>query len=235
MARNSEVRRRRPHRQNNPFTNLVFGFSVLAVGAIFWFDHLGRIEAADYLRWWPAAVLAFGLAHALQRQWAGAIIWTLVGGFFLLPLLGYELTISLWRLFGLWPLVYCAAGGALMAQALRTRNGAPGFHALAVMAGNVRRFGRTDFGGGDAIAVMGACEIDLSSATLPHETTIDVLAFWGGIGIRVPRGWNVIDRTTAILGGVEDKTDEAPENAPRLIVRGTVIMGGLELRHTPGD
>ncbi len=233
MARNSE--RRRARRQNNPFTNLVFGLVVLAVGAIFWLDHLGRIEAGDYLRWWPAALLAFGVAHALQRQWAGAIIWGVVGTFFLAPMLGYDMTFSLWRVIGVWPLVYCAAGGALIAQALRTRHGGPGFHALAVMAGNVRRLGRNDFNGGDAIAVMGACEIDLSAARLPREASVDVLAFWGGIGIRVPRGWNVVDRTTAILGGVEDKTDGAPEGAPRLIVRGTVIMGGLELRHTPGE
>lgn len=233
MARTIDARRAR--RQDNPFTSIVVGLSILGVGLTFWLDHLGRIEAMDYLRWWPAAVLALGLAHAVQRQWSGAVIWSVVGTFFLLPLLGYHVTISAWRLIGLWPLVYCVAGGALLTQALRTSRGGPGFHALAVMAGNVRRLGRSDFTGGDAIAVMGACEIDLSAATLPREAAIDVLAFWGGIGIRVPHGWNVVDRTTAILGGVEDRTDEAPEAAPRLVIRGTVIMGGLELRHTPGE
>lgn len=234
MARNSDVRRR-ARRQNNAFTNLVFGLAVLAVGAIFWMDHQGRIEGMQYLRWWPAAVVAFALAHALQRQWAGALIWGAVGGFFLLPLLGYQLTFSVWRLIGLWPLVYCAAGVALVMQALRTHDGRGGFHAVAVMAGNVRRLGRRDFDGGDVIALMGGCEIDLSAAALPREAIIDVMAFWGGIGIRIPQGWNVVDRTVAILGTVDDQTDEAPETAPRLVVRGTVIMGGVELRHTPGE
>jgi len=41
--------------------------------------------------------------------------------------------------------------------------------------------------------------INLSAAKITEEAVIDVLAFWGGIEIRVPRGWDVENNVTAIL------------------------------------
>jgi len=42
---------------------------------------------------------------------------------------------------------------------------------------------------------MGGCEINLADAKITKEATIDVLAFWGGIDIRVPRAGK--SRTTS--------------------------------------
>jgi hypothetical protein len=153
-----------------------------------------------------------------------------IGVWCLLGTLGYPHR-YLWRLIGAWPLLISVAGVALIMQALRPGGSHPthSFHAIAVMAGNVRRMGSQELTGGDAIAVMGGVEIDLSSSRLTGEAIIDVLAFWGGIEIRVPRGWNVINRVTGILGGYEDKSGGAPDGAPRLVIRGAAIMGGVEV------
>jgi hypothetical protein len=126
------------------------------------------------------------------------------------------------------------AGVALIVQAMRPGGARPTqtFHAIAVMAGNVRRMGSQELSGGDAIAVMGGVEIDLGAAQLTGEAIIDVLSFWGGIEIRVPRGWNVVGRVTAILGGYEDKTAGAPDGSPRLVIRGAAIMGGVEVKYS---
>jgi hypothetical protein len=221
---------RRP-RRDNPWTSLVLGLVTLAFGLLFWLDHLDRINARDYLQWWPLALIAFGLAHVPARQWIAAAIWSLIGVWCLLGTLGYEQRYLL-RIVGAWPLLISIAGIALIMQALRPGGSHPthSFHALAVMAGNVRRMGSQELTGGDAIAVMGGVEIDLSSARLSGEAIIDVLAFWGGIEIRVPRGWNVINRVTGILGGFEDKSGGAPPGAPQLVIRGAAIMGGVEVK-----
>ena len=82
------------------------------------------------------------------------------------------------------------------------------------------------------MAVMGGCEIDLDSVrSASGDATIDVLAFWGGIDIRVPRGWTVVNRVAPILGGFEDKTGGAGPDGPRLVVRGAAIMGGVEVKN----
>ena len=103
------------------------------------------------------------------------------------------------------------------------------------MGGVGRSVAASDFAGGDAVAVMGGCEINLAAAKIASEAVVDVLAFWGGIEIHVPRGWRIDNHVVAILGGVVDKTDNAPAGAPTLIVRGSAIMGGVEIRHPKGQ
>ena len=208
---------------------VVFGLLVLSAGVIFWLDQLGRINAHDFLIWWPLGAIAMGIGHLLDRRWIGAAMWFLLGTYFLLPVLGIA-HVQFWRIIGIWPLLISVAGMTLVTQALR-RSAADSFHVIAVMAGNNPHVGSQRFSRGEAVAVMGGCEIDLSSAKIVDEAVIDVLAFWGGIEIFVPRGWQVIAHVAPILGGYEDKTESAPAGAPRLVVRGSAIMGGIEVRH----
>ena len=103
---------------------------------------------------------------------------------------------------------------------------------MAVLGGVNRGNNSRAFRGGDLTAVMGGCEIDLRQAAIEGEAVIDVFAMWGGIEIRVPENWSVVGRVTPILGGYEDKT-RPPRDAgtQRLIVRGMVIMGGVEIKN----
>jgi hypothetical protein len=220
-------------KQRRRSERVVFGLLLLGAGVIFWLDQIGRINARDYLMWWPLAALAMGVGHLIDRRWIGALIWFLIGSYFLLPIAGIA-QVQFWRVIGVWPLLISVAGVTLVVQALR-RTPDDSFHVIAVMAGNTPRIGSQHFRRGEAVAVMGGCEIDLSSARIVEEAEIDVLAFWGGIEIFVPRGWQVIARVTPILAGFEDKTDAAPPNAPRLVVRGSAIMGGIEVRHPKGS
>jgi len=104
--------------------------------------------------------------------------------------------------------------------------------AVAVLSGLNRGNNSKTFHGGDLTAVLGGCEIDLRQASIEGEAIIDVFAMWGGIEIRVPENWSVSGRVTPILGGYEDKTRPARDaTAQRLVVRGFVIMGGVEIKN----
>lgn len=217
------------NRKGKRSERVVFGLLLLGAGVIFWLDQIGRIDAHDYMMWWPLGLIAMGVGHLFDRRWVGAALWFLVGSYFLLPLFGFG-HVQVWRIIGVWPLLISVAGVTLVMQALE-RTPADSFHVIAVMAGNNPHIGSQSFRRGEAVAVMGGCEIDLSAAKIVDEAVIDVLAFWGGIEIRVPRGWEVVGHVAPILGGYEDKTESAPANAPRLVVRGSAIMGGIEVRH----
>ena len=214
-------------RRDPPLPRLVFGVAIVAAGAIFWLDNIGKIEARDYVEWWPLALIALGLAQLPYRKWIAAAWWLLVGTYFLLPVLGYS-RFHLGQILGLWPILISVGGATLIMHALR--QGEHSFSATAVMAGNVRKIG-AQFKGGQVVAVMGGCDLDFTAATINGEAVLDVLAFWGGIAVRVPRGWEVVDRVTPILGGCDDKTAAAPAGAPRLIIRGSAIMGGVDVRN----
>lgn len=225
---------RADRRPMSPWPRLVWGVTLLAAGIIFWLDRIGRIEARDYLEWWPLAVIAGGLAHVPQRKWAAAAIWIVIGLFFLLPMIGLP-QMPLWRVIGLWPLLFSVAGAMLIAQAMRRpekiERGTT-FRAAAVMASNNQRVMTEGLAGGEAVAIMGGCVIELlRSANPPSEIVIDVLVFWGGTEVRVPSGWRIENHVTPILGGVDDKTSAPVENAPRVVLRGAAIMGGVEVKN----
>ena len=59
---------------------------------------------------------------------------------------------------------------------------------------------------------------------------IEATAIAGGIDITIPKNWKVELRGTPILGGYSNKTGIV-ENplAPVLIVKGSAIMGGVEI------
>lgn len=224
----------RTDRPDSSWSRLVTGVIILAAGVILWLHQIDRIDARDYIEWWPVAALAIGAAHLLERRWSAAAVWIVIGVFFMLPMFGYERP-SVWLLLAAWPLLISMAGLTLIVQALRPRPAGPagngGFRAVAVMAGNVRRI-VTPTTGGEAVAVMGGCELEIApQALFGNEMIIDVLAFWGGVNIRVPFGWQVVNRVTPILGGLEDKTAGAAEEGPRLVVRGSAIMAGVEVRN----
>lgn len=222
--------------RENPWGRLVSGLTILGVGIIFWLDHLGRIDAGDYFRWWPLFFIAFGLAHLPQRRWIAATIYVVIG-IALLPPLPFLPHLRLGELLGLWPLLISAGGMSLVMLALRpAAKDAPdsgAFKAFAWMGGSGRTIAAENFVGGDAVSVMGGCEIDLSNAKLEGEAVIDALTFWGGIEIIVPRSWRVEANVTPLLGGVSNRTD-SPADGPRLIIRGAAIMGGIEIHHPKG-
>jgi hypothetical protein len=215
---------------------LFWGILIFAGGVAFLLDRLEMIDAWEVLYWWPVALFLAGLIALLDRKPGVAFLWFGFGTAFLLPKLGIPF-LELRDITSLFPLTITFAGVALILQAIRpvpkdVFGQAPaGFRAAALMAGNTRTIRTPAFLGGDVYAVMGGCEIDLRGARIHgEEAVIDVLAFWGGIDIKVPRDWTVVSRVTGLLGGVSNMTEPAREGAPRLVLRGAAIMGGVEVR-----
>jgi hypothetical protein len=100
------------------------------------------------------------------------------------------------------------------------------------MGGSSRRVSTEDFVGGDAVVVMGACEVNLANSKIASVAVIDVLAFWGGIDIRVPKDWIIENRVVPLLAGFSNRTTNPTSgDGPRLIIRGSAIMGGIEIRN----
>lgn len=104
--------------------------------------------------------------------------------------------------------------------------------ALAFMGGYAPRSISQHFRGGDLTAFMGGIELDLRGSDMQEPAILDVFVMWGGAEIRVPDDWTVELRGMPILAGFEDKTRSQSGPAhKRLIVRGAVIMGGIEVKN----
>jgi predicted membrane protein len=103
---------------------------------------------------------------------------------------------------------------------------------FALLSSSKRRWGKSTFRGADATAFMGGCELDLRDALMSSGelAVVDVFVLMGGVNIFVPPNWTVSQEVVPLLGGVHDKTRSIPSNpAQHLLVRGTVVMGGVEI------
>lgn len=218
---------------------LIFGLALVVIGTLAALDRLSLFDLLDLLAYfWPALLLFAGLWKLLvpgspASRVTGAVLagW---GGLWLADELGW-----MWVDWGeLWPLLLVAFGIILLVRsrsARPTRQGDEGgtVDAVAFLGGKRRTASTTDFRGGDLVAVMGGCEVDLRQAHLTGgSAVIDAFALWGGVEIAVPARWRVRMQGVPILGGFVDKTtppelEDGVEG--ELVVKGFAIMGAVEV------
>ena len=110
-------------------------------------------------------------------------------------------------------------------------NGEPTFSDTAILGGVERHSSSQAFRSAEATAFMGGVELDFREAIMEgDEAKIDVTAIMGGVDIRVPRTWTVVNHVTPVMGGVNDHSHAIDSNK-RIIIEGTVLMGGLEIKN----
>ena len=104
---------------------------------------------------------------------------------------------------------------------------------FALMGGGERIVRAQDFAGGEVTAIIGGFDIDLRGAAISGDTaTVEVFTLFGGVDLKVPPDWNVVVRGTPILGvfsNLARPTGDGPRKT--LVVRGTAIMGGVEVKN----
>lgn len=220
-------------------SQLVAGLVLAALGVLFTLDNLNIVHARAVLRYWPAVLILIGTSQIVQARSMGSMIggsiWILLGG----VLLGERLNV-ISNVLRYWPLLLVGIGGYVAWRSFNRGATAaePGdvtarLSAIALLGGVDRRVTSQAFQGADITAFMGGGKLDLREARAAGpEVVVDVLTIMGGFEIRVPETWTVVVDVLPIMGGYEDKTGHpADPSAPRLRIRGFVMMGGLEIKN----
>jgi predicted membrane protein len=203
-------------------TNLAFGICLILLGTVLILDRMQLVEASQMLRFWPLALVLFGAAmviqsfqrvdatHVAQQQdslnFGHVIIWIIVA------------TIA-WN--GL-------SGGITV----RTDAGEKPT-VVAVMSRHQQVSSAALFRGANMTTIMGRADLDLRKTTVApgEDAVIEVFTLMGGSTIRVPEGWYVDMRATPIMGGARDRrSTRNADGAPRIIIRGFIMWGGLDIR-----
>lgn len=234
----------RTPRGNLSFTGrMLFGAVLVALGLVWTLDNLGITDADVVLRWWPVLLLAYGFVRLTgldgTRRVVSGVIFMLAGGWMLARALGY-VHVSILHL---WPVFMIFIGASLVWRSMRgpqveqdtDRDSYP--RPFAFMGGVARTIESQDLVGIEASAVMGGVELDLRGAKARgRQVVVETFAWWGGIEIVVPDSWHVVTEVSPIMGGVEDSTRRSEEgDGTTLVVRGLVIMAGIEIRNSKRD
>jgi hypothetical protein len=219
---------------------LVIGIAVATVGVLFTLDNLGFLYAGDFLRFWPIVLVVIGAVQITDARTPARVISGLIWLFLGSVMLGERLDLFRWNVWDFWPVVLVAAGGYIVWQAFvrdsgksREADSAGMVSGIAVLGGFQRKLGSDDFRGGELTAFMGGCHLDLRGAKMVGgEAVLTVFAMMGGIELKVPEDWRVVVDVVPFLGGIEDRSmPPQEESSPRLVVKGFVMMGGVEVRN----
>jgi hypothetical protein len=218
---------------SGPKGRLALGMVLIVMGLLLTLEQAGILNVEGIGRFWPLFLIGIGYVKVRQPLEDGqrAIGMALLAGGGLFQLIS---VLSWGRA---WPLALVAAGGLLLWQAVERPPApaaapplSPYVSELALLGGLKRSLRVRDLRGGYVTAVMGGVELDLRKSGMVGPTiTLDVIAVWGGIDLKVPIEWHVESRVVPVMGGFEDKTQTfvASDQAPRFVVRGYAIMGAV--------
>jgi len=203
---------------------ILFGLLLMSVGLVFGLDTLGVIEAGQYLRFWPAILIAGGLIKlAFPGGVTAGLFWVVIGSGLLVHTLGI---VEIWRL---WPFGLFFLGAYIAYRALypRSRSTTCGWsdgrsdEAAVFVAG--RPHGRASAG-----PDRGAGESDGES-----PGSLNIVAVMGGVERKVRtkdfRGGSLV----AFMGGCEVDLRDSSFESGEVVIDTTAIWGGIELKVPP--
>lgn len=229
-------------KSSQPQQRLIVGAFILIIGVLALADNLHFFNGYDVIRFWPTVFIVVGglkLSHTRTRS------GTVVGGG--LVLVGIAMTLNYMGLISFhlrdwWPVVIIMAGLAMIFKdklrdsdnhglTSQERSADSHIDVVAIMSGHQGNVASQDFRGGSVTAIMGGAEIDLREACIQTEAVIDITAFWGGVSLKIPKDWRVVNNGIAFLGGIDDSSEPAIDASKRLIITGTAVMGGVEIKN----
>ncbi|MET0355574.1 MAG: DUF5668 domain-containing protein [Cellvibrio sp.] len=229
-----------------PKRRVIFGSLIIIIGVLALFDKLNifSFNVISLFQFWPTIFIVVGILKMTESKSRSSILiglgFMLVGVAMMLNNLGiFHFSLRDW-----WPVLLIIIGISVVFKDRAIDQSSETFfvgsqHAssnvsldiTAIMGGNKTVNSSKDFKGGEVTAIMGGVDLDLRDASIETEAVLNVWATWGGIEIKIPRDWEVVNRGMAILGGIEDKSLPTPGTTKRLIITGTAIMGGVVIKN----
>lgn len=228
----------------SPQQRILLGAFILIIGVLSLVDNLNIFNTRSLLQFWPTVFIVLGALKIVQAKNNSGY---LIGGTLITA--GIVMTLNRlgfisFNMRDFWP-VFLIIGGLLIifkdrikntremtdSNVLSSSGSDSKIDVVAVMSGNQGKISSPDFRGGEITAIMGGVELDLRAASIETEAVLNVFAVWGGIVLKVPNDWTIINNGIAIMGGIDDKSVPAMSSGKRLIITGYAIMGGVEIKN----
>ncbi|SRR5581483_3056302 len=210
---------------------LIAGLFFTMLGVVLTLDNLDLFDADRILRYWPLFLVLLGAIYLADATRRGlGIVCIAFGALLLLPHVAHR------TIFSLWPLILIGAGAMIVLSALGVRpSGTGGGTMVNVLTTRKSKVSPDELNGHRIVSFMGGADLELGE---PGEdrtpVAVEVLSMWGGTTLRVPPGWDVLCEAFPVMGGVENKASSTA-GGRRLIVRGAVLMSGIEIKNARSE
>ncbi len=237
----------------NNTRKVVFGLIIVALGALLLADNFEGLS--EHIRSvvfsLPMLIVAIGILNLFgRRSYVTGVIIIMVGVFFLIPKIFYNIDPDFTRLF--WPSILIAIGILIIVRrgmghdhhhhhfhkhfhdytAKETSDGY--IDEVNIFGGNKSKIVSQNFKGGKITSIFGGSELDFTHAQLAEGTNvIDMVCMFGGTSMILPADWYVRSKVVSILGGFADKRLNISNPAVKdreLVIKGIAIFGGGEIK-----
>ena len=236
---------------SNAFTGVIF----LLLGGLWLGDALGYWSANIFFDgWWTLFIIVPCVSHMIR---VGITLNYLIGLFIGLLLLVWQIGIipSIGKL--ILPLVVIFIGLGIVFRSFFEKQPQKKIHKTinvdvfdkkatangpsvsyetrtnynAYFGSQTVNFDNQVFTGCSTTAFCGGVELDLSRAIIETDVEIVANVILGGCEIYLPTNVKVNVTSTPILGGIDNRTKNAPaENAPTVYINATCVFGGIDLK-----
>lgn len=211
-----------------------FGLLIVTLGALLLLDNLDVLDAGQVIGdWWPVVFILGGFFSwiANRRHWLIPLL--LVGGGVVVLLRTTDVVEGVGLLLPAGLIVIGLL--VVFGQGIGSRSSSSEHQVRSfnIFSGTKFSSDSQQFRGGRVGAVFGGAEIDLRQASLAPGASLDVFTAFGGVEIKVPRGWRVDINGFPMFGGFENATSSEglSPDSPHLNIDATVMFGGLEVKH----
>lgn len=241
-------------------SRVTLGVALIVVGALLAALNFNVLpaKAGNIIYSWQMLLIVIGIVSLFRRHFIPGVIMVVVGCFLMVPRLARlypesfpaaDTFVSIY-----WPLLLVFAGIIMLVcrvcgthrraekiKCMKSRlknsgNRYPVNEEFNKM--NVFGYGEyfvidTEFNGGTLTAVFGGMEVDLRKAVLPEgDTYLKVEAVFSGITLLISEEWMVDTQLEVVAGGIEDRrSGKHGSNGRRLIIFGSVVFSGIEIRN----
>ena len=220
-------------------STILTGSIFIIIGLIWVMRNLGHIDFG-IREWWPLILIGIGVLNIVSQRDVFAFPgWLLIviGIIFLLRtnnIVEWEYIKKFWPVaIILIGLMIILGSGKRVKKAGEAEDKENYISGLALFSGLERKIRSKSFRGGSVTALFGGVDIDLKDASLsPEGAVLDLTALFGGVDLKIPEDWNVEINSTALFGGVGNKSrSENPAGEYPLRINATAIFGGVEIKN----
>ncbi len=230
---------------------IIFGTILIFFGAFMIFDNFFFIpfQISRFIFSWPMILIIAGVIIIVNSENTtfGAILLTL-GLLFSFSKYYHFNVIGL--VIDFWPAALIIIGIIFILTSMKSgkqeeklsnggdpaiSSGQDSIDEFLLFSSGTKKYKSQNFKGGKITALLSGGEIDLTGCKLAGNNYIlDILVIFGGVEIFVPKGWNVIVKTTSIFGGFDDSRKLTQENTTdenkTIVIKGFVMFGGGEIK-----
>ncbi len=218
---------------------IFWGIAFIAVGV------LVALRAFDVLDfniffdgWWTLFIIIPALIGlCTEKKKLGPIIWLLIGILLLLSTNGLLPADTVGRLIVPAVLVLIGAkiiiGDSIKEKSLpKDAKVTEDEKYYAAFSGKKINYAEKEAKNIEINATFGGIQLDLRNAKIADDLVVKVSCVFGGIDILLPENVKLVDKTSAMFGGVDSKkfVSHADENCKTVYLTGNCLFGGVEVK-----